>query len=292
VRLSSLHSTVIQRRFNTKVSQSRKTRNCTPIISLLTDFGVVDPFVAEMKAVILSICPQARIVDISHEVVEFDVRMGALILAEASRSFPEGTIHIAVVDPGVGSSRRAIVVKTKRSTYLGPDNGLLIPSATMDGIIGVFEISNRSMMLREVSRTFHGRDIFAPAAAHIACGHLPEECGANVNDYATSPFRKPVLGDKSTTCEVLHIDRFGNLVTNLTPTNLRQWGLRLGQEVTLSTGGRKFRVNLVRTFSDIYGNRVGLMSGSHGFVEIACRESKAVNRLRVRRGSVLRVSGY
>ena len=133
-----------------------------PLVSLLTDFGLVDPFVAEMKVAILSICPRARIVDVSHGVAEFDIKMGAFLLAEAVRSFPPGTVHVAVVDPGVGSSRRGIVVKTKRSTYVGPDNGLLIPSATMEGIVDVFEISNRSMMRCEVSSTFHGRDVFAP----------------------------------------------------------------------------------------------------------------------------------
>ena len=166
------------------------------LVSLLTDFGLVDPFVAEMKVVILSICPQVRIVDVSHGVAEFDIRMGAFLLAEAARSFPSGTVHVAVVDPGVGSSRRGIVVKTKRGTYVGPDNGLLIPSANMDGIVGVFEISNRSMMGREVSSTFHGRDVFAPVAAHIACGHLPEECGPSISDYTPSPFRDPVLEEK------------------------------------------------------------------------------------------------
>jgi hypothetical protein len=263
-----------------------------PIISLLTDFGLVDPFVAEMKAVILSICPEARIVDVSHEVAEFDVRMGAFLLAEAAHSFPKSTVHVAVVDPGVGSTRRGIVVKTKRSTYVGPDNGLLIPSATVDGIVGVFEISNRSMMGREISTTFHGRDIFAPAAAHIACGDPPEECGPSISDYVPSPFHDPVLEKKSTSCEILHIDRFGNLATNLTQNHLKHWHIRTGQKVTLSTGRRRINAKFVRSFSDLRWNEVGLMLGSHGFLEVACRESNAAKRLRIRRRSVLRVSGY
>jgi hypothetical protein len=264
----------------------------SPIISLLTDFGLVDPFVAEMKAVILSICPEARIVDVSHEVAEFDIRMGAFLLAEAAPSFPAGTVHVAVVDPGVGSCRRGIVVETKRSSYLGPDNGLLIPSATMDGIIGAFKISNPSMIRSEVSSTFHGRDIFAPAAAHIACGHSPEECGPSISDYVPSPFHDPVLGERSTSCEILHMDGFGNLATNLTQAHVKHWHVRIGQEVTLSTGRRRFHARIVRTFSDLHGNEVGLMLGSHGFLEIACRESNAAKRLRIRRGSVVRVSGY
>ena len=263
-----------------------------PLVSLLSDFGLVDPFVAEMKAVILGICPRARIVDVSHGVAEFDIRMGAFLLAEAAPSFPEGTVHVAVVDPGVGSTRRPIVVKTKRGIYVGPDNGLLIPSATLEGVVGVFEISNRSMMAQEVSATFHGRDVFAPTAAHIACGHHPEDCGRRIHDYVASPFHDPVMEDKNVTCEVLHVDRFGNIATNLTHAHLKHLHVKPGREVTLLIQRRRIHVRIVRTFSDLHKNEVGLMLGSHGFVEIACHESNAAKRLRIRRGSVVRVSDY
>ena len=269
----------------------RRAGSGQPLVSLLTDFGLVDPFVAEMKAVILSICPEAKIVDVTHDVAEFDVKMGAFLLAEAAPSFPAGTIHLAVVDPGVGSSRRPIVVKTKRSTYVGPDNGLLIPSATMEGILGAFEISNQSMMRREVSSTFHGRDIFAPVAAHIACGHSPEECGPSIRNYVPSPFHDPAIGDMSVTCEVLHVDRFGNLATNLTYAHLKHLHAEIGREITLSTGRRRIHAKIVKAFSDLQGRQVGLILGSHGFLEFACRESNAAKRLRIRRGTVLRVSG-
>jgi S-adenosylmethionine hydrolase len=262
------------------------------LVSLLTDFGLVDPFVAELKAVILSICHEARIVDVTHEVAEFDVRMGAFLLAEAAPSFPPGTVHVAVVDPGVGSNRRAIVVRTKRSTYVGPDNGLLISAAQREGIMGVFEISNKSMMRRKVSSTFHGRDVFAPTAAHIACGRRPEDCGARVSDYTPSLIHDPVMRDRSATFEVIHVDRFGNLATNLTDMHFKHLHLKFGQEVGLSIEGRRIRARVVRTFHDLRRNQVGIMLGSHGFMEIACRESDAAKRLRIRRGSVLHVSGY
>lgn len=262
------------------------------LVSLLTDFGLADPFVAELKAVILSICHGARIVDVTHEVAEFDVRMGAFLLAEAAPSFPPGTVHVAVVDPGVGSSRRAIVVKTKRSTYIGPDNGLLILAAQREEIVGVFEISNKSMMRRKVSPTFHGRDVFAPTAAHIACGGRPEDCGARVSDYVPSPFHDPVMSDGSATCEVLHVDRFGNLATNVTDMHFKHLHFKLGQEVQLSIKRRKILAQVVRTFSDLHRNQVGVMLGSHGFMEIACRESNAAKRLRIKRGNVVHVSGY
>ena len=134
------------------------------LISLLTDFGLLDSFVGEMKGVILSICPDARIVDITHQVEKFDVRMGAFLLAGAASYFPAGTVHVAVVDPGVGSKRRPIVVETARAVYVGPDNGLLVPAAQREGIHHVYELTTRSFMREKVSATFHGRDVFAPAA--------------------------------------------------------------------------------------------------------------------------------
>jgi len=263
-----------------------------PLVSLLTDFGSVDPFVAEMKAVILSICREARIVDITHGVAKFDIRMGAFLLAEVARTFPAGTVHVAVVDPGVGSSRRGLVVKTKRSVYVGPDNGLLIPAASMDGIVGVFGISDPPVTGREISSTFHGRDIFAPVAAHIACGHHPEEYGPSVREYVPSPFHEPTVDEKRTSCEILHIDKFGNLTTNLTQTHVKQWRTRIGQQIALTIGKRRIRARIVRTYSDLNRNELGLMLGSHGFMELACRESNAARRLRIRRGRVVRLSGY
>jgi len=139
-----------------------------PIVTLLTDFGLKDPYVAEMKAVILSICPEAWIVDVSHMVKKFDVRMGAFILAQAAPYFPAGTVHVAVVDPGVGTERRPIIVEAKRSFYVGPDNGVLMLSAKREGILHIYEIKNRKYMLQKISRTFHGRDVFSPVAAHLA----------------------------------------------------------------------------------------------------------------------------
>ena len=262
-----------------------------PLGSLLTDFGLVDPFVAEMKAVILSICPEVRVVDVSHGVAAFDIAMGAFLLAEAAPSFPSGTVHVAVVDPGVGGDRRPIVVETKRSTYVGPDNGLLIPAAIMEGILRVFQITNQSMIGREISSTFHGRDLFAPVAARIACGHRPEECGPSISDYLPSPFQEPVIDGKRATCEILHVDRFGNLATSLTQAHLKQLHMEIGQKIILSTGRRRIPARIVRTFSDLHDNEVGLMAGSHGFLEVACRESNAAKKLRIRRGRVVHVSG-
>jgi S-adenosylmethionine hydrolase len=260
-------------------------------MSLLTDFGLVDPYVAEMKAVILSICPHAQIIDISHQVDKFNITMGAFLLAEATPYFPNGTVHVAVVDPGVGSSRRAIVIKTPRSVLVGPDNGLLMPSAKTDTILGVYEITNRSFMRQEVSSTFHGRDIFAPAGAHLACGYPPEDCGPEIKDYVESPCSEAVVRTKTAVCEILHIDGFGNVVTNLPQSNFQLLRASSDGKMSLSIGRRRFSAKIVKTFPELNRREIGLIVGSHGFLEIVCREKSAAKRLRVKRGSVVRVSG-
>jgi S-adenosylmethionine hydrolase len=261
------------------------------VVSLLTDFGLLDPFVAEMKAVILSICPEARIVDITHQVEKFDIRMGSFLLASAAPYFPEGSVHVAVVDPGVGAERRPLVVETGRAVYVGPDNGILIPAARREGIVHVYELTNRSLMREEVSATFHGRDIFAPAAAHLASGTLPLECGAEIADFVQPSYAEPRFDGKSATCEVYHIDSFGNIVTNLPDKNLAGLGLSVGEKVILMLGKKRLSARFVRTYSDLGGKEFGVLVGSHGFIEIACREASAARRLRVRIGNVVRVGG-
>lgn len=262
-----------------------------PLISLLTDFGSVDPYVAEMKAIILSICPHARIVDVTHGVDKYDIEMGAFLLAEATPYFPDGTIHLAVVDPGVGSSRRLIVIKTRKAMFVGPDNGLLIPAAQSRGLLGVYEITNRSMMLRDVSSTFHGRDVLAPTAAHLACGHLPEECGPEITDYEKFPQGESVVEGKTAVCKILHIDGFGNIVTNLTRPHFNQLHIAQNNKITLTIRGKRLTARLTRTFSDLHKREIGLISGSHGFLEIVCREASAAKRLRIKRGMIVHVSG-
>ncbi|HUK27271.1 MAG TPA: SAM-dependent chlorinase/fluorinase [Candidatus Acidoferrales bacterium] len=258
------------------------------ILSLLTDFDVKDPFVAEMKAVIFSICPEPpTIIDITHEVERFNVRTGAFILAGAAPHFPEGTIHVAVVDPGVGSERRAILVETKHSLYVGPDNGLLIPAASREGILHVYELTNRSLMSDHISSTFHGRDIFAPVAAHVATGLKPETVGEEITNFVQLSFPEPSFNHRGVRCEVLHVDSFGNIITNVRPEKIEK--LKLNDKKKLRIRGKQFPLRLVRTFSDLRGTEFGLLAGSQGFFEVACRQESAASRLRVRSGDVLRV---
>ncbi len=256
------------------------------IITLLTDFGLTDPFVAEMKAVIFSINENAQIVDISHQVNKFDISMGAFLLNEAVEYFPDGAIHVAVVDPGVGSDRRGIAVETERAVFVGPDNGLMIPAARTQKILHVYELTNRSLMRKEISATFHGRDIFAPVAAHLATGKLPSDCGPELREYVDSPFPSAKLEGKYWISNVVHVDGFGNIVTNLSRNLLKN---SLSEKISLYVGDRQFSVRFVKTYSDLRVGEVGALFGSHGFLEIACREKSAAARLRVDRGVPVRL---
>ncbi len=165
------------------------------LITLTSDFGLKDPYIAEMKGAILSINPKATIIDITHDIEKFNIRMAAFILASASPYFPEGTIHLAVVDPEVGTKRRAILIQTTKGFFVGPDNGVLILAAQSQGIEHLYELANPKFMLPKISSTFHGRDIFAPAAAYLEKGVKPADFGLEIIDpfkpeFINNPGRK------------------------------------------------------------------------------------------------------
>jgi S-adenosylmethionine hydrolase len=182
------------------------------MITLTTDFGLKDPYVAEMKGAILTINPKATIVDLSHGVNKFDVRVGAFMLASATPYFPEGTVHLAVIDPGVGTERRAIVVQTKRSFFVGPDNGVLMLAAKKEGVKQIHQLTNPKFMLPQVSSTFHGRDIFAPAAAYLDQGVQAKEFGPEITDVVTPKFAAVEHRGDVLVGEVLDVDDFGNVI--------------------------------------------------------------------------------
>src|SRR5580698_831658 len=184
------------------------------ILTLTTDFGVSDHYVGVMKGVILGICPDAQIVDISHQVSPYAIAEGAFLIAQAYPAFPRGTIHVVVVDPGVGSDRRPVLVEAAGQFFVTPDNGVLAMIFAREKHV-VREISNAQYFRIPVSQTFHGRDIFAPVAAHIAAGVGASSIGGTITDYVRPSFGKPRQAGPSTwTGEILHVDRFGNVVTN------------------------------------------------------------------------------
>ena len=237
---------------------------------------------------IFSICPAVQVVDITHEVEQFNVQMGAFLLASAAPHFPVGTVHLAVVDPGVGGERRPIAVETKRSLYVGPDNGLLIPAAKRESIRHVYHLTNPSLMLSKISSTFHGRDIFAPVAAHLACGTPPQETGVELMDYVHLSFGEPQLDGRGATCKVIHIDHFGNIITNISQHDAS--GLDANAKFVITSRRSRFQATLVNAYSNIDPKNFGLIVGSHGFLEIASRESNASKKLKAKIGDTIRIS--
>jgi S-adenosylmethionine hydrolase len=255
-----------------------------PIITLITDFGQADGYVGTMKGVILDICPEAALVDLSHDVRPQAVPQAAYVLSAAAPYFPAGTVHLVVVDPGVGSQRRPIVVHTERATYVAPDNGVLDLVLLQDPPRLAIHLTKPAYRLPQVSATFHGRDIFAPAAAHLAHGTDPREMGTllPLSDLVTLPNLQPQpQPDGSWSAQVLHIDRFGNLITNLQSPSSTLRVVVAGHHITGPS----------RTFVDVAPGEFVAYVGSSGHLEIAVREGNAAARLGIDVGDSLRIEG-
>ena len=261
-----------------------------PIITLLSDFGLKDPYVAEMKAVILSLCPDIRIVDISHEIEKFDIHMGALFLASAAPYFPRNTVHLAVIDPGVGTKRRPVIFQTNRSLYVGPDNGLLVLSAQTDGIKHVYQITNERYLLPKVSRTFHGRDVFAPVAARLACGIKPNSFGSEMKNYVKPSFVEPTVRGRKISGEVLHIDSFGNIITNISASLLQEIHATEGAYLKVELGTRIATLKLCKAYGEAPAGTPLSIIGSHNFLEISINVGNAGEKFGVKTGDSIKIT--
>jgi len=251
------------------------------IITLTSDFGLKDPYAAEMKAAILGICPDAVIVDVTHGVEKFNVREGAFVLASATPYFPDGSIHVAVVDPLVGTQRRSIIVETKHGFFVGPDNGVLMLAAEAQGVVRAREITSRRLMLPHISGTFHGRDIFAPAAAHLAKGVSPEEFGPEIADLIVPQFMKVMRSRDAVSGEVLHVDDFGNIITNILGTTLAEFR---GVMVQVDLASQKLQMKFMGTYANAKLNEPLVLVGSHGFAEIGVNQGNAAERFQAEVG--------
>jgi S-adenosylmethionine hydrolase len=252
------------------------------IVTLLSDLGNRDQYVSEMKGTILGLCPSTTVVDITHEIEKFNIQMGAYVLAAASPYFPAGTIHVVVVDPGVGGQRRSLLIETQRAVYIGPDNGILLPAASRDGIKQAYSIESSQFMRSSVSSTFHGRDVFAYAAGRIACGADPSQVGPKISDLASAPLAGTAKADDRIRCKVLAIDSFGNIVTTASEKHLAAIGVEVGDTLTMQTKRRASRLSVVRTYSDAPEGKPFLLVGSQGFLEVATNKANAAKRFRVR----------
>jgi len=259
------------------------------IITLLSDFGLKDPYVAEMKAVILSICPEVKIIDVSHDISKFNIRMGAFVLASAVPYFPNGTVHVAVVDPGVGTKRRPIIVETKLGYFVGPDNGVLMLAASRGGLNHVYVIENAQYMLSRVSRTFHGRDVFAPTAAHLAKEVVASEFGKGIKDYIVPDFAKPRLKNGVVFGEVLHVDDFGNIITNIPSEILKKLAVHEQEGLKVEIGKKAVALKFCFAYGDVPRGEALAIVGSHDFFEISINQGNAAEKYKVKTGDSIRV---
>lgn len=242
-----------------------------PILTLTTDFGTADHFVGTMKGVILGICPEAQIVDISHEVTPFEIPEGAYLIAQAYRYFPKRTVHVVVVDPGVGTMRRPILLEAAGQFFVAPDNGVLSMIYSQEKH-KIRLISASRFFRQPVSQTFHGRDIFAPVGAHLAAGIRPAEVGKAIGDYLRPAFEKPIQSGKRTwNGRILRIDRFGNVVTNF---HIGDFGDIERRDFSLAIGAQEITV-LARNYAACGPGELFAIVGSSGYVEVSMGQGSA-----------------
>jgi hypothetical protein len=274
------------------------------IVTLTTDFGIADGYVGVMKGVILPIAPDVRLVDLSHHISPQDVCQAAYLLYTVVPFFPPDTVHVVVVDPGVGTQRRAIALWTPLGTFVGPDNGLFTYLLTEVREWRAVELANPAYRLARVSNTFHGRDLFSPAAAHLAAGVPLEDLGPPVTDLVSLPLPRLEVGPDGVAGELLHADRFGNLITSigrlrwdggdlvLTPAFRRDPTPPIrfsAAEARVELAGRTV-TGIHRTYGEARLGELIALVGSEGFLEIAVRQGSAQEVLGVRRGEGVGVS--
>ncbi len=261
------------------------------IVTLLTDFGIRDEYVGVMKGVILGTAPLVRLVDLTHQIDPQDILQGAYVLAAAVSYFPSGTVHLAVVDPGVGGSRAAIAVRQGTHLFVAPDNGILSLILSI-GIDGAFAIANPELFRKPISSTFHGRDIFAPAAAYLALGNPIESIGPPISEKRLvrlqAAVSERIIENKVMGC-VVAIDHFGNLMSNISSKTL---GILLkrfpGRPIVVHIGSTPI-ANFVKSYSEADPDQLIALVGSRGFVEISVNMGNAAKYLSVSKGAPIEI---
>lgn len=263
------------------------------IITLTTDFGLSDSYVGIMKGVILGIARNATIVDITHQIAPQDIHQAAYIVQTFGAFFPPGTIHVVVVDPGVGSKRRRIILTTPNAIYVAPDNGVLTyvwrEAITQWGMehCAVYDLTESRYWLPYVSSTFHGRDVFAPVAAHLALGVAPAQFGERSTAIVEAALEQPSRGRHGELVgRIIHIDHFGNCITNITLRHLQEAGI--GERMTAQLIGQRIE-GLYRTYADVAIGALVALIGSSDHLEIAVRNGNAAQTLGAGIGDVVRV---
>ena len=261
-------------------------------VSFLSDFGLQDDFVGTCHGVIKRIAPETQIIDVTHGIPAQQVLQGALVLASTLAYVPAG-VHLAVVDPGVGSSRRALALRDEEGRFfVGPDNGLLVPAAERAGIAAAHELANPEYALETISRTFHGRDLFAPAAAHLSLGVAIGELGPPLDADALVrlDLPQPELGPDKIGATVLYVDSFGNVALNVTREHVAEVGIVPGTQVELELGGERFYAVAARTFADARRGDIMLYEDSYRNMSVAISGGDAAEMLHARAGQSLRIN--
>lgn len=257
------------------------------LMTMLSDFGSKSNYVPQMKGIALSMS-EVSIVDITHDITPHNIREGAYVLKTSIPYFPVGTVHIGVVDPGVGSNRRGIVVVTNTHILVGPDNGLLIPAANELGNFTVYEIKNPRLMLRNVSNTFHGRDIFTPVAAHILNGVYFEEIGPMIKDFINLDFGKSEITRKTATGKVIYVDNFGNIITNIEGNKLQNI-MDYDKKIMLYVGKKQKKMSFVKTYGAVKQGEFLATIGSSNLLEFSINQGDAGKKLGVKPGEKIKI---
>jgi S-adenosylmethionine hydrolase len=250
-----------------------------PIITLTTDFGLEDPFVGVMKGAILGIAPEVQIVDITHSIPSHNILQASLVLRNSYCFFPKGTVHVVVVDPGVGSSRRPILVVTKRYYFIGPDNGVLSLACELEDWVQVFHLTSRKHFLNPVSNTFHGRDIFSPVAAWLSRGTAPDLLGERVSSLVKLDFPSVRRNGNTLHATVLYADKFGNLVTNISAQDLS--GPDKDSLPFVIQLGDKIISQLRPSYAGAGPGEIFSIWGSSGLLEISMNQASAAETLKI-----------
>ncbi|MFC2169409.1 S-adenosyl-l-methionine hydroxide adenosyltransferase family protein [Acidobacteriota bacterium] len=254
----------------------------SPVIALMTDFGEKDFFVASLKGVILGINPESRIIDITHRIPSFDILAGSFVLYAAHSYFPSFTIFLAIVDPGVGSSRRIILAETKDHFFICPDNGVLSLVLETERIKSIREITNKRFFLSELSATFEGRDKMAPAAAWLSRGTPLEEFGKRVSKYEELSYEKPRIKENMILGRILYVDKFGNLITNIQSDMVDLLRDQAGSGTISVFAGNSEVSSFKNSYSSTLKGELLFLKGSLGLMEIAARESSAADLLNIK----------
>lgn len=255
------------------------------LMTFLSDFGYKSSYVAQMKGVAYNIT-DATLLDITHNIKPHDIREGAFVLKTAVDSFPKGTVNVAVVDPGVGTKRRGIVVTTESQIFVGPDNGLLIPAAGQLGNFRVYEIQNTKLMLNNISNTFHGRDIFTPVAAHILKGVYFEEIGPKINDYIDLDFGKPTKTMDKIIGKIIYIDDFGNIITNIRKEDMINQNVN---KINTILKDKKIEIPYVESYGFVKKGQTLATIGSSTHFEISINQGDAAKKYNAKIGDQVEI---